>query len=220
MNLVIFDFCDTLTNFQSADAFCRYTLHKKKNFTILFFDKIFFKFKIYSLFSKLSVLDGFQKKLLLRGLKGLSESDIDTYAQSFHTDIVEKGLNPSIVSLMNKHIASGDYVVINSGGFMPYLKIFARQYSCKKVYATEFEYNNQYFTGRIRGKDCLNVEKVKRMKDDGLFENIFKEVIVYSDSITDIPLFDIATKRYVNIYSSDVPNWCADEKYEIIKLQK
>ena len=28
-NLAIFDFCDTLINFQSADEFCRFTLKRK-----------------------------------------------------------------------------------------------------------------------------------------------------------------------------------------------
>lgn len=219
MNLAIFDFCDTISNFQTADAFSRYALKKMGRTSHLKLNSILSKLKIYSLLSKLKI-QGVQKKLLLSGIKGLHRDKIDSIAIEYYKDVVKLGLNKKVVQLMLDHLDNGDRVIINSGGFMPYLKVFANEYNIAKVYATEFEYKKNRFTGNILGVDCLSIEKVKRMKEYELLEYNFNEIIVYSDSVTDLPLFNIATKKIVIIYSEKIPEWCSSSEFHTIKLSK
>ena len=85
------------------------------------------------------------------------------------------------------------------------------------LFSTEFKYEGSIFTGKIEGIDCLGQEKVRKMKEEGLNFNDYEEIIVYSDSITDMPIFNLATTRVAIINKNSIPSWCK-EKFEIIKV--
>lgn len=218
MNLVIFDFCDTLVNFQTADSFCRYALEKKSKFLYLQLDTIFSKLKVYNFFSKFKLKNGFQKKFLLNGLKGISKSEMELIAKEFIEEVVEFRKNESVFKMFLNHIEKGDFVIINSGGYQPYLKIFADKYQVNKLYATNFYFENDLFSGKISGLDCLGDEKVKRMEKDNILEMKFNHISVYSDSVTDMPIFNLGMKKYAVISSKNTPSWC--NNFEIININE
>ncbi len=216
MNLAIFDFCETLVNFQTADRFCRFVLEKKSKTRIIKLDSYFSRFKIYALFAKLGVKNA-QKRVLLSGFRGIEVSEMHQMALIFLKDIIEPRLNVNVYALFKNHLANGDYVVINSGGYEPYLKIFAEQHLVKKLYATKLETKGHQCTGKIDGTDCLGMEKVLRMQNDGVLNQSYNDVFVYSDSITDMPIFNLATKKYAVISKAQIPQW-ATNNFKIIKV--
>ena len=55
------------------------------------------------------------------------------------------------------------------------------------------------------------------MIEEGLNFNNYDGIIVYSDSITDMPIFNLATTRVAIINKNTIPSWCK-EKFEIIKV--
>ena len=177
MKLAIFDFCDTLVSFQSADAFVRFSLKRNKRFSSLLVqstDKVFLFFKFYSVLRKLNLSRSLQKQLLLRGMKGMTRKEIIESAAEFEKTVIQNKLNTSIYILMLEHIKNNDEVIINSGGYDLYLEIFAKRLGITKLYATKLKFENDKFSGSISGNDCLHQEKITRMNMDCIkFKELF-----------------------------------------------
>ena len=221
MKLAIFDFCDTLVNFQSADAFVRFSLKRRKRFSSLLIqstDKVFSFFKFYSVLRKLNLSRSLQKQLLLRGMKGMTREEITESATEFEKTVIQNKLNTSIYNLMLEHIENKDEVIINSGGYDVYLEVFAKKLGITKLYATKLKFENDKFSGSISGNDCLHQEKITRMNTDGIDFKEYTEIYVYSDSITDMPIFNIATHKVAVIKSDIIPGWCQGNSFQIIKV--
>lgn len=217
MKLVIFDFCDTIVNFQSADAFCRYALNQIGKKRIVVLDKVLHKLKIYRFFSKIGVYK-LQKKLLLSGLKGVALSKMTKVSNNFLNDVIENRLNTVIIKKLEQHLLDKDFVLISSGGYNLYLDLFAKKYKVNHLHCTKIESKNNVLTGKISGNDCLGIEKLNRLNHDSKFNKPFSKIIVYSDSVTDMPIFDIADYRYAVISSKNNPKWCSNNKFEIIRI--
>ena len=217
MKLVIFDFCETLVNFQTADSFSRFVLEKESRNFILKIDTLLDKIKFYRFCYKLNLDSWSQKKFLLSNLNGLSKEKIKSYAELFLESKILPNLNEKVFEKFLNHLNANDFVIINSGGYQPYLDLFVEKYGVKKLFSTEFKYEGSIFTGKIEGIDCLGQEKVRKMKEEGLNFNDYEEIIVYSDSITDMPIFNLATTRVAIINKNSIPSWCK-EKFEIIKV--
>ena len=67
---------------------------------------------------------------------------------------------------------------------------FCKKLGIKTVIATEYDTKK----GCIKGKNCKGKEKIVR------FNKVFKKANVneaYSDSLSDIPMFEIAKKAYL-----------------------
>jgi HAD superfamily phosphoserine phosphatase-like hydrolase len=222
MKLAIFDFCDTIVNFQSADAFIRFSLKKNKSYKsrfTLFLDYFFQKTKTYSILYRLNISKNLQKNFLLKGLKNISVIELNKYAKDFENNVIQQNINQLIYSRLVEHIKNNDLVVINSGGYEIYLKYFVLKTGVIKLYATNLAFDiNSKFMGKIDGKDCLNVEKINKMTDDDIDFKDFDEIFVYSDSSTDMPLFDIATTKIAVIKDNEIPEWCNNESFKIIKV--
>lgn len=217
MRLAIFDFCDTLVNFQTADQFCKYVLKKESKFSFLKIDRLFEQFYFYRLFAKMGFTHFSQKKLLLRGLKGLSKAKLELYGEQYVQDVIENQLNRDVFLRFLGHLEKGDIVLINSGGYEAYLQYFSNKYQIEFTFSTQFKYVNNIFSGVIEGADCLGQEKVKRMKEKTLLDKNYSDIYVYSDSVTDMPIFNLATRRVAVIKHSITPKWC-QSNFEIIKV--
>ena len=217
MNLVIFDFCETLVNFQTADSFSRFVLKKESKNFVLKIDFLLDKIKFYRFCSKLNLDSWSQKNFLLSSLNGLSKEKLKSYAELFLESKILPNLNEKVFEKFLNHLNANDFVIINSGGYQPYLDLFVEKYGVKKLFSTEFKYIDNIFTGKIKGIDCLGQEKVRKMIEEGLDFNNYDGIIVYSDSITDMPIFNLATTRVAIINKNTIPSWCK-EKFEIIKV--
>lgn len=219
MRLVIFDFCDTITNFQTANEFCKFVLKKESKYGLVHFNTLLKRFYIYRVISKMGLKSWFSEKtVLLSRLKGISSIKMDEFAMNFIDEVIETNLNLEVYNRFLNHIKIGDVVVLNSGGYEPYLKLFAKKYGVNHCFSTQLEYTNNIFKGRVKGKDCLGEEKVIRMITAELLNNTYSDIVVYSDSITDMPIFNLATHKIAVIKESTIPSWC-DASFEIISVK-
>lgn len=218
MRLAIFDFCDTLVNFQTANEFCKYVLNKESRSSLLMTDHFFEKYYFYRLFAKLGLSHFSQKKVLLRGLKGLTKSKLLLYGEQYVHDVIENQLNIEVFQRFLEHVENGDIVVINSGGYEVYLDYFSKKYNIDFTFSTRLKYIDDFFSGEIEGIDCLGVEKVKRLKDANILEKKYQVIFVYSDSITDMPIFDLGTKKYAVVSGLKTPLWATQDNFEIINV--
>lgn len=215
--LVIFDFCDTLASFQTADQFCKYVLRKELRHTVLMLDWFLSRFYCYKLTAKLGYKGFSQKAFLLKGLQGLTRHELELYGKQFVQERIENQLNNVVKQRFSDHIAQGDVVVINSGGYEVYLLHFSNQFNVNYTFSTKFVYVNNVFTGEIDGKDCLGQEKVQRMIESKILDIDYSDICVYSDSITDMPIFNLATKKVAIVKQNALPEWC-QIGFEIIRV--
>ncbi|WP_050660356.1 HAD family hydrolase [Gallaecimonas pentaromativorans] len=190
-NLVIFDFCDTLVRSQTADEFVHYVTEIKdikRKIVSDFIREWSNKFKIVKalnfIFPKLNI----NKRLLLFKLRGISKVELDTLGEMYARNVLREKENSSIIDRLKEHQKQGDEIVVISGGYDTYIKHFMKIYGVDRCICTNLKYNHSgVFTGFIDGVDCLNEEKVSRLRSSFSLEN-YQQTICYSDSITDLPI--------------------------------
>lgn len=195
MKLVIFDFCETLVNFQTADSFVDFVLNRSKrgrsriNKTVL---SILYRMRLIALANKIFPDLNLSKRLCLYQLRGLSTHEMDSWSKAFVAEKIYPNLIPELMEKLNNHQESVDYIVLISGGYEDYLNVFAQQENIPVVMGTRIQRKNNCMTGFFEGADCLRKEKVNRLNEWlSTQNNHFESLVLYSDSITDMPLFKL-----------------------------
>lgn len=190
MKLNVFDFDETIILFQSPNRFLLELLKVQP-----------LKFKIFQILVKyrkgLKKIGGIDvKKIGIYLTKGISKDEIDKIASKFYTSEIKKNLNPSIIKVMNDTVYKDADNIIISGGFTHYIKLFAKEWNIKQVIANEIHIANGLSTGFINEPDCMSTEKVRRLKRNFNLES-YEEIFVYSDCMSDRPLFNISTQSFL-----------------------
>lgn len=194
MKLALFDFCETLVNFQTADYFVEYCL-KKFNRNNCY--ERMFRIKIINVF--LNKHWRLRKNVHLYFLKGIKEEEIKIAAKEYYIRYIK----PNSFETMGKLISdykSDDYkVYIVSGGYSPYIEYYANDHNIDGIISNNFKYKRKsgenIFTGKLCGRDCMGEEKVIRLNFLFMCDEI-EDSVSYSDSLSDLPLFRW-TKRAV-----------------------
>jgi phosphoserine phosphatase len=94
-NLVIFDFCETLVDLQTADFFVDYIIKKEKYYQYLWLKKIDFflkKSRILAVINKCFPKFNFSKRLKLYQIKGVSQEKVNQLAQDYYEEILMNNL--------------------------------------------------------------------------------------------------------------------------------
>jgi len=201
MQLVVFDFCETLVNFQSADRFVEYVI-KNENYRkyrwLFHVNRILSKTRVLSVLGKFFPELNPSKRLKLLQVKGMSQEKIKKYAQEFYEDNVMPNLIHPLYELMQSHIKNGDYVLILSGGYSPYINVFSQKHQVKAFFATEIAFKAGKVTGKFEGKDCLYGQKTVLLQQYLQNNKInYTKKIAYSDSASDLPLLQWADEAFV-----------------------
>lgn len=200
--LVIFDFCDTLINFQTGNRFLYWvyqTYYNKKNNESLIVR--FFKRYPFSIFFD-------YKRYLARQIKWIPIKFINERIKDF-IKILNDNQNEKVVDIMKQYLEEWNQVIIISAWFGDYIRIRAKQFWISKVYATELEKKKWVYTWNFESWiDIIWKNKVKTLKNN---YDIWKysDIIVYSDSLSDLPLFNVATEKYFVCKNNDIkaPKW-------------
>jgi len=219
MKLVIFDFCETLVNFQTADSFVDYIVEKEKYYKynwIKTLVKLLSKTRILALISKIFPELNPSKRLKLIQIRGVSIEKVNKYAESYYTEKLLPNLIPYVYALFQAHIDAQDYILIVSGGYEPYIKLFSEKHAIKGYFATELSSNSKNITGIFSGKDCLFQQKVVLL-DNFLKENPIDYIssVAYSDSKTDLPLLQWVDEAFV-ISNKESQAWASSYGFKEI----
>lgn len=201
-NLVIFDFCDTLINFQTWNAFLKwmYKEYYKKDNKEIFLVKLFKNYPLSIIFD--------YKRYLARQIKWIPITFINEKIEDF-VKILNDNQNEKVVDMMKQNLAKWNEVVIVSAWFSDYIRIWAKQYWIINVYAIELEKNKWKYTWKyVWWLDVYWNNKLKVLKQNFNLSQ-YNNIIAYSDSLSDLPLFNVATKKYFVCKNSKikVPKW-------------
>lgn len=117
---------------------------------------------------------------------------MDKLAREYVETVLLSNEIPAVKERLLKHRAEGHTVVIASGGYMEYLKHYAARYGVDNVVATELEVIDGRFTGRIKGADCMGVNKLLKLKQTISVDNFnLNASFAYSDDYSDLPLLSL-----------------------------
>ena len=200
--VAIFDFCETLCDFQTADAYVDYVREHSNHKLINIRERVNVLLRKSRLLDVACILTRFRyplgKLLKLRQLKGLSLNLLEEMARGYYEEEIRPHLIPLLVDKLREHQEKGHEVLLISGGYGIYLKYFAEEYGINMIISSNIGFDVKgRCTGSLKGSDCMNENKVKLLrqivpdlKDDDI-------VASYSDSSSDIPILCIAQQSFV-----------------------
>lgn len=225
IKLALFDFCETLVNFQTADAFIDYVRNKKGNTSMRSLNGILNllrRIKVLTVLNKFFPGASLSKKLKLFQIRNMSLESLDHFAELFYKDKIRTNLISPAMEELIRLAKEGYEICLVSAGYSIYLKYFIMEYQIPHLISTEiaFDRYGKRCLGTIYGKDCIREEKVNRLniyfKDKEL--NL-DESISFSDSITDVPML-LYTGNAVVVSKEKSQEWGKQNKFKEIIWNK
>jgi HAD superfamily hydrolase (TIGR01490 family) len=128
-------------------------------------------------------------------LRPLAEHTPEDLAR-WHADFMSSRILPAITgparALVRGHTERGDLCALITATNSFVTAPIAREFGIPHLIATEPEFKNGRYTGRVAGTPCFREGKVKRLGEWlaglGLSMSDFAESVCYSDSHNDLPL--------------------------------
>jgi HAD superfamily hydrolase (TIGR01490 family) len=208
-----FDLCNTLISYQTADDFIDF-VGRKHNKLLTNLNKVFL-----SMLSSIRVLNGNRyKRLQLYQIRGIDKKAIQQAAQDFIQEKLLINQNKIIIEKLNWHLSQNHTVVIVSGGYTEYIKLYAESLGVSHVIATDIEFKKLKTTGKIEGLDCMGINKIMKLKKKFNFDEIdFSNSFAYSDHESDIPLLSRVGNSFVVSFGQNI-EWADAMGYKVIDV--
>lgn len=213
MKVAILDFCDTIVDFQTANAYALYTLEHLHMHSLLRW--LLRRGFVRNYFRKHWMEE---KRLLLYMLRGTGEESLFKTAKGYYNDMIKPHFQVPVVDEIKKLREQGYTLYLVSGGYSIYIRLFAEEYGFEKVISNDFMYDNGVFTGRLCDKDCMGEEKVRRInmilnKDDT------EDSVSISDSISDLPILKWADRAIV-VSKKSRRKWAEENGFDQMVLSE
>ena len=208
--LAIFDVDYTITKRETLAEFYFFMLRKNPKYIKYLpksiFSSIFYIFKIYDA-SK-------AKKTFIRFIDGIEENKMKEIVKEFYEKRLSKILYKDAIDTIKKMKAKGYKIYLISASAEFYLSEFYNIKEVDKVIGTRFIKENGLHRNQMLGENCKGEEKVRRLKEVLLKGNIdvdFESSYMFSDSLSDLPLFNLVGHPYLINYKK------THDKIEILK---
>jgi HAD superfamily hydrolase (TIGR01490 family) len=194
--LAIFDVDYTLTKRETLVEFYFFMMKKNPKFIKYLpksiFSSIFYVFKIYDA-SK-------AKKTFIRFIDGIEEVEMKKIVKEFYETRLSKILYKDAMDMIKKMKTEGYKIYLISASAEFYLNELYNIKEVDKVIGTRFVTENGLHRNKMTGENCKGEEKVKRLKEVLIKENIevdFQNSYMFSDSLSDLPLFNLVGHPYL-----------------------
>ena len=187
--VALFDFCDTMVDFQTGNAFIKYVIKHTK---INIWRKCVYKMKHF-LYKHILNKDK-EKSLLLQCCRGIPKPELETMALNYYCEIVRTHLVRATVEKLLDYQKLGYRIYIVSGGFDLYIKYFAQEFNVDGVFSTRIQFVNGICSGKFDGLDCMHENKIKILND--YFGKGVLDGVAFSDSASDLPLLKFVSNGF------------------------
>lgn len=216
--IALFDFCETIANFQTADAFIEYVRIKSRSRRMHFLNQLYSLcrfIRLIPILERFLPIVSLNKKILTYQLRGFSSLQIDEYANMYYLEVVRPNLIKETIDRLITLISEGYEVIILSAGFDVYLKYFCLEYEIPldNLICTKIQFCNNCCTGSFDGEDCINEFKIKYLEKRINKESCYS--IAFSDSPSDLPMLKWADKGFI-VLKSGRKNWGVNYNFETI----
>ncbi len=220
-NLVIYDFCETIVSIQTADRFINYCSDSiNPNSFISSLEKILIKSRFFAIINLINPKLNLSKKINLLKIRNVSELQLNGLAVKYYEGLIKPNFNSLILERLQQDIKKKNIVLIISGGYDFYLKLFCEEFGINYLLSSKIKIMDNKASGFLDGKDCMFEQKVLLLNKLILDEKLdFENTIVYSDSITDLPLFNWAKERFVISYNKS-QNWVKQHNFNELIINR
>lgn len=214
--VALFDFCETLVDIQTADAFIGFALEKSHRNGGFYIYRLLKSRFICRLLNKL-FFDVNLKKLYIRLLAGLSAQEVDYLSKEYNSWLCSHHIINEIFGKLKRLKQNNHEIWIVSAGYGCYLRHFFPDL-IDRVIATELEIDSGFLTGNISGVDCIGNEKILRINKVNIGNSV-EFTISFSDSISDLPLLKF-TQTGVVVSNKISQAWAIENGFEEIIWSK
>jgi HAD superfamily hydrolase (TIGR01490 family) len=112
--------------------------------------------------------------------------------QQFMVQVIQPLMLPKAQALIEKHRVAGDYLLIITATNRFITQPIGEALGVSEVLATEPEFENNRYTGKVAGVPCYKEGKITRYQAWLATKNMcFEQVYFYSDSHNDLPLLTV-----------------------------
>lgn len=197
--LAIFDVDYTITRRETLRELYKYSLKENKK-NLIYVPRALFSGLLYIL----KIYDEKRvKESFLKFIENMSENDLEGFTKRFYEKRFKNILYNDSLEMMKKLKGEGYKIYLISASPEFYLKHLYEIKEVDKIIGTKFYMNEGKFTRKMDGLNCKGEEKVKRLKkflEEEKIEVDFEESYMFSDSLSDKPLFDLVGKPYLINY--------------------
>jgi HAD superfamily phosphoserine phosphatase-like hydrolase len=220
-NLVIYDFCETIVSIQTADRFINYCSDAiNTNSFLTRLEKFLIKSRFFAIVNLIYPKLNLSKKINLLKIRNVSALQLNGLAIKYYEGVIKPNFNNIILERLQQDVKMKNIVLIISGGYDFYLKLFCEEFQINYLLSSKIKIMDSKASGFLDGKDCMFEQKVLQLNKLILDEKLdFENTIVYSDSITDLPLFNWAKERFVISYNKS-QNWVKQHNFNELIINR
>lgn len=220
--LAIFDFCETLVDFQSLGRFLELAQTKNPAFLKRHeMPKRKFRFLPRFIRRKLGLYPVKMPEIPrvhFEALRGFALQDAEKLAKDYTQNELLKRVNSRVIRKLEWHKAQGHEIYIVSGGLWLYIREFAKHFDIPQTHivAIELESKDGVLTGNMDGIHTMEHRKLYKLDDMvDLGEFDIQKSYFYSDCVSDIPLLSFVGNPVVIECGKDT-RWAKILGYEIL----
>ncbi len=207
MNKVaLFDFCETLANFQTADAYVRYvqshSVPTNEGFRLLY--NILNQSRVLGVIRRLKPKSSIDKRFILKQMKGRTFEEMDHLAKDYYEKQIKPNLIEPVVAELRKLQSEGYVIYVISAGYDIYLKYFIEDFKVDGLLSTKVEFKNGICTGKFDGQDCMFDYKINYI--NSAIQGDHSQWMALSDSVTDLPMLELVGNPIV-VSRNKSQNW-------------
>lgn len=143
------------------------------------------------------------KETFIRFIDGIKEDEMREIVKDFYEKKLSKIFYEDAINMMRKLKKEGCKIYLISASAEFYLQELYNIKEVDKIIGTRFKVENSIHRPIIEGKNCKGEEKVIRLMEEIKKDNIevdFKNSYMFSDSLSDLPLFNLVGNPYLINY--------------------
>lgn len=143
------------------------------------------------------------KQSFMAFVEDTHEEQMNALVKEFYEKKLSKLLYKDAIDKIRELKSKGYKVYLISASAEFYLKELYNIPEVDKVIGTRYKMNDKMHCSIMEGENCKGEEKVKRLKEELEKENMqvdFKNSYMFSDSLSDLPLFNLVGNPYLINY--------------------
>lgn len=209
--LAIFDVDFTLTSKETLVQFYKFMIKKNPKF-IVYIPRAIFSGLSYIL----KINDEKRtKEIFIRFIRGIKEEDMEATVKEFYNEVLSKIIYSDSINMIKKLKKEGCKIILISASPEFYLNSLYNIKEVDKIIGSTIRAKEGIYENRMEGENCKGEEKIKRLmaylKENNI-EVDFKNSYMFSDSLSDLPLFNLVGNPYLINYrkkheSIEILNW-------------
>ena len=166
--------------------------------------------------ARLISLQKFKESALI-GLRGMTKNEIHVLGKEIFDAHLSETIRKKAKERIHMHKNNGDRVFLISASPDIYLDAFSTHLKCDGYFCTELEFQENIFTGRITGNDCIGVEKRIKIESMILAHKLnINNVSGYTDHDADIPFLECVGKPFAITPTKSLSEIADKNNWEII----